>query len=545
MHRTIGAALAASLKDNASKIAIIEHDGAYAGYQCSFEELGQQASGLAHVYSQFTEESSSVGLLMRRSAAHVSAIVAAVQSNRLFYSINPSVSGTQFAHMVGSTNTEIIVSDTANLIKLASFASQHPAKFRVILIEDGDLNAVQETALSNLSQSTEVLKFSTTEIIGAQLYRGRSSSRTASGDDALQILFTSGSSGIPKSVVLRNKDVLLRAQSEIEAYEIQHHDRLLNILPFSFDVGCNQLYSALLSGCTLVTLNSWLPRDIVSAFKEHAITGISGVPAIWSPLLEIDADTLEVASQSLRYLTISGGSLPPVQQETLRRKLSNTHVFKTYGQTETFRSTMLRPGEIDRKGDTVGRPVPGVNIAIIKPDGSRAGPGEKGEIVHAGRGTMLGYHQDPKGTEQKLRPAPSWLETGGQPVVFTGDCGTIDTEGFLTILGRMDRMLKIKGNRVYPEEIENQVLEHPNVVDAVALENGPDRLKVILRVKPDGALSPIQLMQFLARRLPSYMIPQDYDFVGNIPKTSTGKTDLATVSGTTSQQERSLDSHEA
>lgn len=538
---TLWRSFAASLSKNATRIAIIEHDGPRGALSHTFADIGQSAAQFSTRFERSTAQTASVGILMRRSAAHVAAIIGAIQSNRLFYSINPSVSATQIGHMVKVAGSELIVCDAANLIKLEGLIGSEPRRLKVLFVAESPLNPIQQKAFSNLSGHFDVISLG-----DGENRTTRSARTTAKADDPLQVLFTSGSTGVPKAVLLRNGDLVERARSEISAYEIVPDDRLLNVLPFSFDVGCNQLYSALLSGCTLVLLNSWLPRDIMTSLKLHAITGISGVPSIWKSLLGGDGQALREACESLRYLTISGGSLSAVEQKNLRQHLDHTAIYKTYGQTETFRSAMLMPDEFKHKHATVGRPPPGVMTAIMKPDGSRAGPGETGEILHAGTGTMIGYLGDARSSAKVLRAGPHWFKTGGAPVIYTGDRGTIDRDGYLTVLGRMDRMLKIRGNRVYPEEIEAKLLDHPDVLDAVAVQGAdPDRLKAILNVTRPGALNAFKLMQFLAKRLPSYMIPQDFEFVDDIPKTASGKVAHAALQAGHANAKPQLLAHEA
>src|SRR5262249_44882184 len=162
--------------------------------------------------------------------------------------------------------------------------------------------------------------------------------------------------------------------------------------PFSFDVGLNQLSSALVSGACLVIEESWLPADLVKAIARDGVTGISGVPAIWRDLLasELPLDRADL-HRSLRYVTISGGSLSVDEQQQLRQRLEGVSIFKTYGQTETFRSASLLPEELDARPASVGRAYLGTRVLILSEDGRPCAPNEVGEVVHSGLGTMVGY----------------------------------------------------------------------------------------------------------------------------------------------------------
>jgi acyl-CoA synthetase (AMP-forming)/AMP-acid ligase II len=307
---------------------------------------------------------------------------------------------------------------------------------------------------------------------------------------------------------------------------------LLGILPFSFDVGLNQLMTALGVGAELVLLDSWLPADITTVAGGRRVTGVSGVPSIWQDLINSGArfDT-NGTHASLRYLTVSGGSL----SRDYLRKLSDTArgvaIFKTYGQTEAFRSTSLRPEEYDAKPDSVGKPFPGVRVYIAREDRTRCAPGEVGEVVHSGLGIMMGYlGSAAEGESRKLAKNPFFGEEDDSPVaVFTGDRGRLDEEGYLYLEGRADSMLKVMGNRVYPHEVANQILAIDGVREAVVVgvtdENGQSRLLAFLAAPREAGLSAGAVKRALNASLPTFMIPKEIVFVDHVPRTPSGKPD--------------------
>jgi acyl-coenzyme A synthetase/AMP-(fatty) acid ligase len=350
----------------------------------------------------------------------------------------------------------------------------------------------------------------------------------SSSDKASWCLFTSGSTGSPKGVLISGEDLLQRAVNEIEDYEITDEDCLLSLLPFSFDVGLNQFLSCLLSGAHLVILNSWFPKDILTAARSQNINGISGVPSIWAEALAYPkAADFEQNTQPLRYITVSGGDLSKNQLLQLRKYFRNVKIFKTYGQTETFRSSMLKPFDFERKMTSVGGPIKGTEVCVLNDKGEIAPPNTEGEIVHYGVGTMLGYLNDLEGTREKLRNIE---QLGSKTMrrgkwVFTGDRGKMDEEGYLYVLGREDGMIKTLGHRVYPKEIENCILEYERVKGAAVVGIKDERKghAIIAEVVANGILDKQSLMAHLKERLPYYMIPAEINVVEYLPMTESGK----------------------
>lgn len=356
----------------------------------------------------------------------------------------------------------------------------------------------------------------------------------SSSEKALWCLFTSGSTGSPKGVLISGEDLLRRAVTEIEDYELTDQDSLLSLLPFSFDVGLNQLLSCFLSGAHLVILNSWFPRDILTAVRSQNINGISGVPSIWTEALAYPkGPDFEQNTQALRYITVSGGDLSKNQLLQLRQYFRNVKIFKTYGQTETFRSSMLKPFDFERKMTSVGRPLKGTEVFVLNDKGEIAPPDTEGEIVHYGVGTMLGYLNDLEGTSEKLRemkePGSRAMKEGKW--VFTGDRGRMDEEGYLYVLGREDGMIKTLGHRVYPKEIESCILEHEHVKNAavVGIKDERKGQAIIAEVVSNGVLNKQSLIVYLKERLPYYMVPGEINVVEYLPMTESGKIKYTTI----------------
>jgi acyl-CoA synthetase (AMP-forming)/AMP-acid ligase II len=337
----------------------------------------------------------------------------------------------------------------------------------------------------------------------------------APGDDPNRVgccLFTSGSTGSPKGVLIGADDLRARADAEVHWYSLSEADVLLSILPFSFDVGLNQLLCAMSVGCELVILDSWFPRDILKAAEVRRVTGISSVPSIWLDFLNhgLKFDK-RGAHASLRYLTVSGGDMSRPHLDQLPGIAEGVGLFKTYGQTEAFRATALRPHEYAARRYSVGQPFHGVRVYVVGEGGDRAQPNETGEVVHTGLGVMLGY-LDGNDPENKLRANPfAGPDDGSALAVFTGDQGYLDEEGYLFLSGRRDDMVKIQGNRIYPNEVRDQLLAVPGVglAEVVAVKTlEQTRLAAFVVPAPGATLNGPAVQRQLAGRAPSYMVPE-------------------------------------
>lgn len=337
------------------------------------------------------------------------------------------------------------------------------------------------------------------------------------------ILYTSGSTGRPKGVMLSHANIWLGAISVAHYLGLGSQDRVLGVLPLSFDYGQNQLFSTWAAGATVVPLDYLTARDVVKAVERFDITTLAGVPPLWVQLLEADWPALTAAR--LRRLTNSGGALTPRLVRGLRSRFPQARLFAMYGLTEAFRSTYLDPTLVDAHPDAIGQAIPFAEILVVRPDGSRAGPGEAGELVHAGPLVAQGYWQDAERSALRFRPAPDFAASGGV-AVWSGDTVVMGEDGLLRFVGRDDEMIKSSGNRISPTEVEEAVLAGGETGEAVALGVTDERLgqSILVVVRGDGAQEDA-LRARLRRDLPSFMQPARYVWLDDLPRNANGKLD--------------------
>ena len=488
-------------------------------------ELLELTQAFAASLSRLTPPGAFVPIYANKSAESIACSLACVATGRPFAWLNKRLRAPQIAEVVAAGGGQFIVADAPGLTVLGSAVADGLglSGFRWLGLAD-TTPAANDAALVRVIQ--QVSGIASVETLQSSRPRQHASMSSMGPDEWACCLFTSGSTGRQKGVMISAGDLTRRAQTEAEWFGLDSRDRLLSILPFSFDVGLNQLMSALMAGACLVIQESWLPKDWILTMVKERITGISGVPAIWRDLLAARSRlNLQEAGQSLRYITISGGSLSLSEQTRLQTIAKGVDIFKTYGQTETFRSASLRPEDIAARGGSVGRAYPGTRVLILDDALRPCPPGEVGEVVHVGAGTMMGYLGE-ESSGQKLRLLPDAL--GGSLAVFTGDYGYLDAANYLFLKGRRDNMVKIAGHRVYPEEAADQLRALPAVREAevIAIPTEAGEFQLVAFVVADGQTSSTaSVRRAVAERVPAHMVPAQIVFQPAIPRLSNGKPD--------------------
>lgn len=467
-----------------------------------------------------------------KSADCVAMLSGAVAAGKTFASISPKSRLPQLQHAIEacSAMAALVDANGLRLVRDGLAASECLRRTTWLLIDP-----LQVTTPSGVAASEAIHKDGLLQELDMRAASIASCEAPASNplhpDRPAVCLFTSGSTGTPKGVLVAWSDLYRRAVAECGLFGLTHDDCLLSLLPFSFDVGLNQLMTSLVSGARLVILDSWMPRDILNAVAAHGVTGISGVPSIWRSLLKGQQPLDRHGDHaSLRYLTVSGGDMGVEQLRRLSTWAEGVSVFKTYGQTESFRSTALRPEHLGERTGSVGLPFGSARVYIVRADGTPAEPGEQGEVVHTGLGVMLGYLNS-QAPDEKRRPNPFFGLGDDSPfAIFTGDQGCLDDQGFLYLAGRQDDMVKVAGHRIHLGELAAEMGRIPGVLaaEAFALPVADADPVLAVFVQADGreaALTRQQLSAEAARRLPTYMQPRWIQMCTSFPLTASGKPD--------------------
>ncbi|GLX06602.1 AMP-binding protein [Microbispora sp. NBRC 16548] len=349
------------------------------------------------------------------------------------------------------------------------------------------------------------------------------------GADLAALAYTSGSTGGAKAVMLSHRNLVFGALVVADYLHLDAADRTLALLPWSFDYGLNQVLATFVAGGTVVIQRSAFPPDICRTLTAAGVTGIAGVPTLWSDLAGPRSPFLRQHYPQLRYLTNSGGALPPLITQALRSAHPQVAMYAMYGLTEAFRSTYLDPVRIDAKPASVGQAIPDSEILILDEHDAPCPVGVVGEIVHRGPTVALGYWRDPQASAAVFRPHPHLPAPRQETVVYSGDLGYYDADGDLHITGRRDEMVKIRGHRVTPAEIEAEIMACRMVGTVVAVispaTDGNDP-RVLVAIQPHGPDFSLQTVkEFCRTELPAHLRPETITVFEEMPRTPHGKVD--------------------
>jgi acyl-CoA ligase (AMP-forming) (exosortase A-associated) len=453
-----------------------------------------------------------VAVYLEKRVENVAACFGATAAGAVFVPVNPLLKPEQVAYILADCNVKILVTSSERLRLLAQVLPGCPDLHTVLVVAaSGPLPQIAGVAVR--AWENPVSDRAPHHVIDT---------------DMAAILYTSGSTGNPKGVVLSHRNMVAGAASVATYLELEPADRVLAVLPLSFDYGISQLTSAFHAGACVVLINYLFPRDIVKAVADEAITGLAAVPPLWIQLAQLAWP----AACTLRYLTNSGGAMPLPTVAALRAALPDARLFLMYGLTEAFRSTYLPPSELDRRPDSMGHAIPNAEVLVVRPDGTLCDDDEPGELVHRGALVALGYWNDAARTAERFRPAPGQDPALPLPeiAVWSGDTVRRDADGFLYFIGRGDDMIKVSGYRISPTEIE-EALHAAQLVADVAAFGVPHpvlgQAVVLLAVAHEGnAVTPALLLKECQRRLPAYMVPAHIDIRSDpFPRNPNGKID--------------------
>ena len=471
-----------------------------------------------------------VAIYLPKQPETVFGIFGAAAAGACFVPVNPLLKPRQVAYILAHCNVKVLITSGQRLKLLEEVLADCPDLQTIVVVEEQppELAAgIRQTVMGYPWFSGAGVSSAGVSSAGGHIAPHR-----RIDTDMTAILYTSGSTGNPKGVVLSHRNMVAGARSVASYLGNTPEDRILAVLPLSFDAGLSQLTTAFSVGASAVLMDYLLPRDVIRAVARYQVTGLGAVPPLWNQLVGLEWPAEAVAS--LRYITNTGGAMPVPTTRALHKALPNTKIFLMYGLTEAFRSTYLPPDQVDTRPESMGKAIPNAEILVVNERGEECRPGEPGELVHRGALVSMGYWNDPEKTAERFKPSP------GRPAeipitelaVWSGDQVMKDEEGFLYFISRKDEMIKTSGYRVSPTEVEEVIYGSGLVAGAAALGLPHATLGqaiALVASHHEGAADVGQLReQLLAhcrKELPNFMVPLAVIVRDSLPHNQNGKID--------------------
>lgn len=335
--------------------------------------------------------------------------------------------------------------------------------------------------------------------------------------DLAMIIFTSGTTGHPKGVMLSHKNILANTYSIIKYLHLTHNDSIVNVLPFFYSFGGSILMTHIAAGGKIFIENRFMfPSKVIETLQQFRPTGFSGVPSTFYILLK-KTNFLDCDWGFLRYISQAGGGIRTETIKTLSNTLQETEIYIMYGQTEaSARLSFLDPSMIKKKCGSIGTGMPGVELRVVNEQGDDIKPGEVGEIIARGDNVMQGYLDDQQATKDTIRDG--WL--------YTGDIARCDEDGYIYIINRKKDFIKSASYRISPSEIEEVLAHCEGVIDVAVIGIEDELLGEAIAACIDCAKEIFNeevFRGYCKSRLPSYKVPQHYIHEQKRPYTASGK----------------------
>ncbi len=491
----------------------------------SYAQLNKKIIKVAQGYASLAiTRGDRIGIYLAKNQENVQSMFACSLLGAVFVPINPVLKVQQVRYIANDCQIKLLITNRARLTALTPLLDNLPALSTIIIIDANE----QEIEQMTCSKSVNLLSW--------QSFISEKDSQenlqcTISPNELAAILYTSGSTGQPKGIMLSHTNIVLGAKSVSQYLQLTPNDNILAVLPLSFDYGLNQLTSCFLVGGKCVLLDYLLANDVVKAIAKYEITGLAAVPPLWMQLTK--ANWPKNSAQSMRYFTNSGGVLPLHTLAALRGTMPQAKPYLMYGLTEAFRSSFLSPAEIDNRPNSMGKAIPHAEILVLREDGSNCDDNEVGELVHIGPLVTLGYWQNETATAERFKVTPNQaINTQNTALaVFSGDYVKRDSHGFLYFVSRKDAMIKTSGYRVSPTEVESVLLQLPQVNEAAIIaspdaELGQAIIALIVTSRDDQKSSTKSIIKHCQLNLPNYMIPKKIIFLAEFPRNANGKVDI-------------------
>jgi len=487
------------------KTALITPEGRF-----TYREVESLSNKIAHsLLAEGLEKGERIAIFMENSVDAVISLFGVLKAGGIFIMVNPTTKAEKLTYILNNCRASVLISSKSRYSVIKEVMSDVPSVNVVYLAGDVIREEISKKSYSLL------------EILSGN--NGHQPHSRSIDIDLATIIYTSGSTGNPKGVMMTHFNMVSAADSITEYLKNTPDDIILNVLPLSFDYGLYQVLMGFKMGATVILEKTFLyPYKVIDTILKENVTGFPIVPTISAILLQME-DVRKLDLSHLRYISNTAAALPPVHIQKLREFFPKTKIYSMYGLTECKRVSYLPPDQLDVRPASVGKAMPNTEVYIVDEEGKKVGPGIVGELVVRGASVMRGYWEMPEETAQKLKPG----QYPGEMLLYTGDLFKMDEEGYLYFVARQDDIIKSRGEKVSPKEVENILYEIDGVIEAAVTGVHDDVLgeaiKAYIVLKVGSDLTEKDILRFCSRHLEDFMVPKYVEFRKELPKTSTGK----------------------
>ncbi|HEV8315076.1 MAG TPA: AMP-binding protein [Burkholderiaceae bacterium] len=484
-----------------------EHTALVCGEQrYSYADVARRAHALALALQQRNvQRGDRVALFFDNGVEFVVGLYACLAIGAVFMPVNPLTKADKLAFMLGDARASALLTQAA-LADVWQSALQTSASVHSVFVSDG--GGMEDRRLQPWPHDES----------GAPL-----AAPATIDQDLAAVIYTSGSTGFPKGVMLSHLNMVTAANSVSSYLGLRHDDVILCALPLAFDYGLYQVLMGFKLGATVVLeANFSFPVKVLDTMVRERVTVFPGVPTMFASLMALKSLS-QFDLGALRLITNTAAALSETHIQRLRALFPRATLYSMYGLTECKRVTYLPPEQLDIRPTSVGRGMPNEEVWLVDDEGRRLPNGSVGELVIRGSHVMRGYWERPVETAQRLKPGP----LPGESVLYSGDLFRTDKEGWLYFVARRDDIIKTRGEKVSPREVENAIQSLPGVHE-VAVVGVDDEIlgqaiKAFITLESGVRLTDRDVIRHCLTRLESFMAPKYIEFVDALPKTDTGK----------------------
>jgi long-chain acyl-CoA synthetase len=508
-QRLLGEALLISASKYSSKTAIIAKSDEY-----SYSDLKESAEKLAcYLVLSGIKKGDRVAIYMNNSWQCVVAIYGTTLAGAVFLVINPQTKADKLKYILNDSGAKTLISESILNHELTTAL--------------GDSKTVQEVIISGETDEIVInsdIKFISFEEIQKASYFTVTLPKIIPNDLA-SLIYTSGSTGFPKGVMMTHQSMVFTCWSLIEYLRLSEEDRIILLLPLAFDYGLYQLLMAVTIGGSLIVEKSFaFQTNVYNQIEKYKPTVFPGVPTIYALMIGANKKS-GMSFNCITKVTNTAAALPAEFIPDLKKIFPNALIFKMYGLTECKRVCYLEPEFIDIKTESVGKAIPGTEVFLLSPESNPVPPGEKGILHIRGPHVMLGYWHNDELSKEMLKPG--FLP--GERILCSNDWFKMDEAGFLYFLGRNDDIIKTRGEKVSPVEIENVIYKIADIKE-VAVIGIPDEIMgesivAFITTYSNNQTNGKDIQKECASKLENFMVPQQIIFLDEMPKSSNGKID--------------------